>query len=97
MAIQDIYDDISVSVDNREVSIGIFIDLAKAFDTVNHTILFRKLEHYGIRGVALHWIVDYLSRRKQYVYYNNTASSLLNISCGARFNSWTVIVYIVCE
>ena len=66
-AIQDMYDKISQSIDNREVSIGIFIDLAKAFDTVNHNILFRKLEHYGIHGVALSWIMDYLSRRKQYV------------------------------
>jgi hypothetical protein len=82
MATQDMYDKISLSIDNCEVSIGIFIDLAKAFDTVNHKILFRKLEHYGIRGVALHWIKDYLSRRKQYVYYNNVSSSLKDILCG---------------
>jgi hypothetical protein len=50
MAIQDMYNKISQSIDNREYSIGIFVDLSKAFDTINHDILFCKLEHYGIRG-----------------------------------------------
>ena len=54
MAIQEMYDKISCSFDNREFCIGIFIDLSKAFDIfVNHNILIRKLEHYGIRGIAL--------------------------------------------
>ena len=82
MAILDMYDKISESIDKHEVSIGIFIDLSKAFDTINHKILIDKLEHYGIRGVPLHWFRDYLSNRKQYVYYNNTASSLQAITCG---------------
>ena len=66
------YDKISESVDNHEVSVGVFIDLSKAFDTINHSILIDKLEHYGIRGVPLQWFKDYLFNRKQYVYYNNT-------------------------
>ncbi len=82
MAILDMYDKISESIDKHEVSIGIFIDLSKAFDTINHKILIDKLEHYGIRGVPLHWFRDYLSNRKQYVYYNNTASTLRAITCG---------------
>ena len=82
MAIQDMYDKISKSLDDREVSIGIFIDLSKAFDTLNHSILLKKLEHYGIRGVSLNWFIDYLSHRKQYVRYNETSSSSLIISCG---------------
>jgi hypothetical protein len=82
MAILDMYDKISESIDKHEVSIGVFIDLSKAFDTINHKILIDKLEHYGIRGVPLQWFKDYLSNRKQYVYYNNTASSLQTITCG---------------
>ena len=76
------YNKISQSIDEREYSIGIFIDLSKAFDTINHDILFQKLEYYGIRGVALNWFKDYLTNRKQYVSYNNACSSLMDITCG---------------
>ena len=57
--------------------VGVFIDLQKAFDTVNHSILLQKLEHYGIRGVA-----SYLSGRKQYVSVNDHTSAKLEITCG---------------
>ena len=55
------------TIDNGRYGCGIFIDLKKAFDTVNHSILLKKMEHYGIRGVALDWFASYLSYRKQYV------------------------------
>ncbi|HMK58436.1 MAG TPA: reverse transcriptase family protein [Nitrososphaeraceae archaeon] len=82
MAIHDMYDKISNAVDNRECSISIFIDLSKAFDTLNHVILLRKLEHYGVRGVALNWFKDYLTNRKQFVQYNNVSSNNRNVTCG---------------
>ena len=59
-----------------------FIDLKKAFDTVNHSILLKKMEHYGARGIALNWFRSYLSHRKQYVSVNGHTSEYLNISCG---------------
>ena len=70
------------TLDNKRFGCGIFIDLQKVFDTVNHDILLSKLEHYGVRGCALEWFRSYLSDRKQYVSVNGSNSSLLSINCG---------------
>ena len=64
-AILDIVNTIHSNMDNRKTSCGIFVDLKKAFDTVNHEILLTKLEHYGIRGVINSWFRSYLSDRRQ--------------------------------
>ena len=82
MAILEMYNRISKSIDDHKVSAGVFIDLSKAFDTINHERLFDKLEHYGFRGLSLQWLKDYLSNRKQYVFFNNHSSSIQNITCG---------------
>ena len=63
-------------------SIGVFIDLFKAFDTINHEILINKLKHYGIHGLAREWIKSYLGNRQQYVEYNGAYSSYNSIKCG---------------
>ena len=82
LALIDLGDKISSAFDRREHAIGVFLDLSKAFDTVNHVILFDKLEHYGIRGLALEWVKSYFSERKQFVEFNNIRSSPQGISCG---------------
>jgi len=82
MAVLDMCDKVKEAIDDHLHSIGIFVDLSKAFDTINHNILFAKLEHYGFRGLVLKWFVDYLTNRKQYVIFNHGTSSLLDIVCG---------------
>lgn len=77
-----ILDNLQKELDNGKFSCGIFIDLKKAFDTVDHKILLGKLEHYGIRGVGLNWFKSYLSDRKQFVSIDNTNSETKLISCG---------------
>ena len=70
------------TIDNKKYGCGVFIDLKKAIDTVNHSILLRKLEHYGIRGVALDWFTSYLLGRKQYVSVNGHISGYCEITFG---------------
>ena len=82
MAMLDMVNKVSESIDNHEVSIGIFIDLSKAFDTLNHGVLLGKLEHYGIRGIPLLWFSDYLTNRKQCVCFNGAVSCMRPITCG---------------
>ena len=75
MAVLTPVDKISEALDNGEYVIGVFLDFSKAFDAVDHDILLRKLEKYGIRGRALDWLTDYLSNRLQYVTYNGPKST----------------------
>ena len=73
---------ISSAIDKRESTVGVFLDLSKAFDTLDHQILFTKLEHYGIRGTALQWIKSYFSCRQQFVQFNQACSPMETIKCG---------------
>ncbi len=70
------------ALDKGHYVLGIFLDFSKAFNTINHAILLKKLEFYGISRTALKWLESYLSNRKQAVTYNNHVSGELVIKCG---------------
>ena len=82
LALTDIYDQFQNNLDDGKITCGVFMDLAKAFDTVNHSILLTKLDHYGIRGNALHLIQSYLENRAQFVQINNHVSMNKTIMSG---------------
>ena len=81
-ALIELVDQIRTSIGENKMTCGIFIDLSKAFDTVNHQILLHKLEHYDICGKALELFKSYLSNRKQYVQIDQSKSNTLPIACG---------------
>ena len=88
-ALLSIVEQIRSKLDNKTFSCGVFVDLEKAFDTVNHKILISKLDHYGIRGKANNWIKSYLTNRTQtsQIVTNGFKSSNLNITCGVPHGS----------
>ena len=63
-------ENIEKAIDNKMFVCGVFVDLQKAFDSVDHNILYHKLSHYGIRDIANCWFSSYLSNRKQFVTIN---------------------------
>ena len=75
MAIVNLVEKIINSLDNMKIVISVFIDLKKAFDTIDHTILLQMLNHYGIRGIVNQSVSSCLSHRKQYVQIKGTNSS----------------------
>ena len=82
MALIDLVDKISCNFEEKKYTVGVFLDLLKAFDTIDHMILINKLQFYGVRGSPCNWFVSYLQNRKQYVVFNKTESDYKEISCG---------------
>ena len=76
--INDIYD----AMNRNEITIAVYIDAMKAFDMVNHDILIKKLEYFGIRGINAKWIKNYLTNRKQCTFANDVTSQEKLITCG---------------
>ena len=81
-ALVSFVDLVTDSLDRNEYVLSVFIDLSKAFDTIDHAILLRKLSNYGIRGVALEFIKSYLFGRTQCVEINGVRSEFKSITCG---------------
>ena len=80
-AIVQLVDQIKNSFQSKQYFLGVFVDLSKAFDTVNHKIIIGKLKKYGIRGKSLLWFISYLINRIQFIKYNNLNTSFQKIVC----------------
>ena len=68
MALLSLVDNLTQALENGEHVVGVYLDFSKAFDTVDHMILLKKLYHYGVRGCAHDWFTSYLSKRT-FQYY----------------------------
>ena len=82
LALIELVDSVTHALNNKICAACVFIDLSKAFDTIGHSILLSKLEHFGIRGVALQWFADYLNNRYQFTSIKGCDSDRLNIKHG---------------
>lgn len=82
MALIHIKEKIVENIENKLLTLGLFLDLKKAFDTVQHDILLKKLDMYGVRGIALNLIKSYLCERYQYVDIKGISSSKMRILYG---------------
>ena len=95
MAVLDFVKDVNEASEDDKLNLDVFMDLSKAFETIDLNILLDKLYHYRFRSISHAWFSDNLSNRRQYVYYNNTASSYKNSNmwCTPRVNTWPTIIY----
>ena len=85
-------------MDTNEIRLNIFLDLSKAFDTIDHTILLNKLKYYGLKGSTLNLFQSYLNNRKQYTEIEDTISTIspiyVGVSQGSILGPILFIIYV---
>ena len=82
IVLNDICNELLHDLEENKISCTVFLDLAKAFDTIDHIILIKKSKQYGIRGAPLELLENYLQNRKQQTLYQGTLSDYKTITCG---------------
>lgn len=94
MAPLQLVNKISTALDEKQFVLGIFLDLSKAFDTINHSILISKLNKYGLQDVALRWLANYLNNRQQFVHFG-FISNRSNLLC--EFPKGSCFTLMICQ
>ena len=84
LAVTSIYDKLLQNIDDKKVTCSILLDLQKAFDSVDHTIILRKLNHYGFHENTLNFLKSFLENRRICIRSNGTKSNFHNVSHGVR-------------
>ena len=82
LAALELVDRLFKHLDDGKIPVSVFLDLSKAFDTLNHAILIDKLKYYGLNETSLNWFRSYLHDRQQYTEYNGTCSDVINLTTG---------------
>ena len=98
--IAQLVDEIHESFENDNYTLGVFIDSSKAFDTIDHTILLKKLENNEIKGTNLAWFRSYLINRKQYIqiiYDQQKRFTKYYMWSTAGLHSWVVAFFDLCQ
>ena len=95
-AIIQLTDQINSSFEKNHITLGVFIDLSNAFDTVDHHILVSKLENYGVNGNNLRWFQSYIKNRKQYLNFNKKITTSSQLTCSVSQGPWDSVVFDLC-
>ena len=96
LAAVELVDRTRLYLDKGQIPLSVFLDLSKAFDTLDHSILLTKLNFYGFSGSALMWFRSYLSNRQQFVDFDGTVSFVrlyFKHRCPTSFNYWSIVIY----